>query len=153
MARHLGTQSREGVNGVLEFVENGINNIPDAINGAIDLINKLPGVEISPMDRIKLPRLAKGAVVNKPTIAQIGEAGKEAIIPLERNKQGLREIAQAIRSEIDSMRQMQPITNTIDRGTTINLTQNNTSPKALSTYEIWRQSRNMLRLVKAQGGV
>ena len=149
----LGDTIKEGVNGVLEFVENGINNIPDAINGAIDLINKLPGVEISPMDRIKLPRLAKGAVVNKPTIAQIGEAGKEAIIPLERNKQGLREIAQAIRSEIDSMRQMQPITNTIDRGTTINLTQNNTSPKALSTYEIWRQSRNMLRLVKAQGGV
>lgn len=149
----LGDTIKEGVNGVLEFVENGINNIPDAINGAIDLINKLPGVEISPMDRIKLPRLAKGAVVNKPTIAQIGEAGKEAIIPLERNKQGLREIAQAIRSELDSMRQMQPITNTIDRGTTINLTQNNTSPKALSTYEIWRQSRNMLRLVKAQGGV
>jgi phage-related protein len=149
----LGDTIKEGVNGVLEFVENGINNIPDAINGAIDLINNLPGVEISPIDRIKLPRLAKGAVVDKPTIAQIGEAGKEAIIPLERNKQGLREIAQAIRSEIDSMRQMQPITNTIDRGTTINLTQNNTSPKALSTYEIWRQSRNMLRLVKAQGGV
>ena len=149
----LGDTIKEGVNGVLEFVENGINNIPDAINGAIDLINNIPGVEISPMDRIKLPRLAKGAVVNKPTIAQIGEAGKEAIIPLERNKQGLREIAQAIRSELDSMRQMQPITNTIDRGTTINLTQNNTSPKALSTYEIWRQSRNMLRLVKAQGGI
>lgn len=149
----LGDTIREGVNGVLEFVEDGINNIPDAINGAIDLINNIPGVDISPLDRIKLPRLAKGAVVNKPTIAQIGEAGKEAIIPLERNKQGLRDIAQAIRSELDSMRQMQPITNTIDKGTTINLTQNNTSPKALSTYEIWRQSRNMLRLVKAQGGV
>ena len=149
----LGSTIREGVNGVLEFVEDGLNNIPDAINGAIDLINNIPGVSIGPLDRIKLPRLAKGAVVNKPTIAQIGEAGKEAIIPLERNKQGLRDIAQAIRGELDSMRQPQPITNTIDRGTTINLTQNNTSPKALSTYEIWRQSRNMLRLVKAQGGI
>jgi phage-related protein len=149
----LGSTIKEGVNGVLEFVEDGLNNIPDAINGAIDLINNIPGVSIEPLDRIRLPRLAKGAVVNKPTIAQIGEAGKEAIIPLERNKQGLRDIAQAIRSELDSMRQPQPITNTIDRGTTINLTQNNTSPKALSTYEIWRQSRNMLRLVKAQGGI
>ena len=149
----LGDTIKEGVNGVLEFVEDGINNIPDAINGAIDLINNLPGVDISPLDRIKLPRLAQGGVVNKPTIAQIGESGKEAIIPLERNKQGLRDIAQAIRSELDSMRQPQPITNTIDRGTTINLTQNNTSPKALSTYEIWRQSRNMLRLVKSQGGI
>ena len=149
----LGNTIKEGVNGVLEFVENGLNNIPDAINGAIDLINNLPGVSIEPMDRITLPRLAKGGVVDKPTIAQIGEAGKEAIIPLERNKQGLRDIAQAIRDELDSMRQPQPITNTIDKGTTINLTQNNTSPKALSTYEIWRQSRNMLRLVKSQGGV
>lgn len=148
----LGSTIKEGVNGVLEFVENGLNNIPDAINGAIDLINNLPGVSIAPMDRIKLPRLANGGVVDKPTIAQIGEAGKEAIIPLERNKQGLRDIAQAIRDEID-MRQPQTITNTIERGTTINLTQNNTSPKALSTYEIWRQSRNMLRLVKSQGGV
>lgn len=149
----LGSTIKEGVNGVLEFVEDGLNNIPDAINGAIDLINNLPGVSIAPMDRIKLPRLAKGAVVDKPTIAQIGEAGKEAIIPLEQNKQGLRDIAQAIRDELDAMRQPQPITNTIDKGTTINLTQNNTSPKALSTYEIWRQSRNMLRLVKSQGGV
>lgn len=149
----LGSTIKEGVNGVLEFVENGLNNIPDAINGAIDLINNLPGVSIEPMDRITLPRLAKGGVVDKPTIAQIGEAGKEAIIPLERNKQGLRDIAQAIRDELNTMRQPQPITNTIDKGTTINLTQNNTSPKALSTYEIWRQSRNMLRLVKSQGGV
>ena len=149
----LGTTIKEGINGVLEFIEDGINSIPDAINGAIDLINNLPGVSIEPMDRIKLPRLAQGGVVNKPTIAQIGEAGKEAIIPLERNKQGLRDIAQAIRDELNTMRNPQSITNTIDRGTTINLTQNNTSPKALSTYEIWRQSRNMLRLVKSQGGV
>ena len=149
----LGSTIKAGVNGVLEFVEDGLNNIPDAINGAIDLINNIPGVSIEPLDRIKLPRLARGAVVDKPTIAQIGEAGKEAIIPLERNKQGLRDIAQAIRDELNTMRRPQPITNTIDRGTTINLTQNNTSPKALSTYEIWRQSRNMLRLVKAQGGI
>ena len=149
----LGATIKEGINGVLEFVEDGINSIPDAINGAIDMINNLPGVSIEPMDRIKLPRLAQGGVVDKPTIAQIGEAGKEAIIPLERNKQGLRDIAQAIRDELNTMRNPQSITNTIDRGTTINLTQNNTSPKALSTYEIWRQSRNMLRLVKSQGGV
>ena len=149
----LGETIKSGINGVIDFVEDGLNSIPDAINGAIDLINNLPGVSIAPMDRITLPRLAKGAVVEKPTIAQIGEAGKEAIIPLEQNKQGLRDIAQAIRGELDAMRQPQPITNTIDKGTTINLTQNNTSPKALSTYEIWRQSRNMLRLVKSQGVV
>ena len=146
----LGSTIKEGVNDVLEFVEDGLNNIPDAINGAIDLINNLPGVSIDPMDRITLPRLAKGAVVDKPTIAQIGEAGKEAIIPLERNKQGLREIALAIREELSGMN-VQEITNNVNKGTTINLTQNNTSPKALSDYDLWRQTKNMMSLVKAQG--
>lgn len=146
----LGDTIREGVNGVLEFVEDGLNNIPDAINGAIDLINNIPGVSIGPMDRITLPRLARGAVVDKPTIAQIGEAGKEAIIPLERNKQGLREIALAIRKELSGMN-VQEITNNVNKGTTINLTQNNTSPKALSEYDLWRQAQNLMNLVKAQG--
>lgn len=147
----LGSTIREGVNGVLEFVEDGLNNIPDAINGAIDLINNIPGVSIGPLDRIKLPRLAKGAVVDKPTIAQIGEAGKEAIIPLERNKQGLQEIARLLVDEIQSVRTSQTINNVTNQGTTINLTQNNTSPKSLSNYEVWRQTRNMMELIKAQG--
>lgn len=147
----LGDTIREGVNGVLEFVEDGLNNIPDAINGAIDLINNIPGVSIGPMDRITLPRLARGAVVDKPTIAQIGEAGKEAIIPLERNKQGLQEIARLLVDEIQSVRTSQTINNVTNQGTTINLTQNNTSPKSLSNYEVWRQTRNMMELIKAQG--
>ena len=31
-----------------------------------------------------LPRMAEGGIVNKPTIAMIGEAGAEAVIPLDR---------------------------------------------------------------------
>ena len=34
---------------------------------------------------MELPRLAKGGVVQGPTIAQIGEDGAEAVVPLERN--------------------------------------------------------------------
>ena len=151
----LGDTIREGVNGVLEFVEDGLNNIPDAINGAIDLINNIPGVSIGPLDRIKLPRLARGAVVDKPTIAQIGENGREAIIPLEKNKAGLREIAHLLAGEIQNLRAAsapQMTTNNItNQGTTINFTQNNTSPKALSEYDLWRQSQNLMSLVKAQG--
>jgi hypothetical protein len=36
-------------------------------------------------------------------------------------------------------------------GTVVKLTQNNTSPKALSRYEIYRQTKNMLEAVKLQG--
>ena len=32
-----------------------------------------------------MPKLAQGGVVEKPTIAMVGEAGKEAVVPLENN--------------------------------------------------------------------
>lgn len=37
---------------------------------------------------IKMPKLAKGGVVSKPTVALIGEAGPEAIVPLSRMRGG-----------------------------------------------------------------
>ena len=151
----VGGAFKTAINGVLEFIEERINAVPDAINSAIELINQLPGVDIQPMEHIQLPRLAKGGVVSKPTVAQIGENGREAIIPLEKNKAGLREIAHLLAGEIQNLRAAsapQMTTNNItNQGTTINFTQNNTSPKALSEYDLWRQSQNLMSLVKAQG--
>jgi hypothetical protein len=43
------------------------------------LVNKL-----NKMDAENMPRLAEGGIVNKATIAMIGEAGPEAIVPLSR---------------------------------------------------------------------
>lgn len=147
----VGSSFKTAINGILEFIEERLNSIPNAINGAIDLINKLPGVEINPMENIRLPRLEKGGIVGKSTLAQIGENGREAIIPLEKNKAGLQEIARLLVDEIQSVRTSQTINNVTNQGTTINLTQNNTSPKSLSNYEVWRQTRNMMELIKAQG--
>lgn len=151
----VGGAFKTAINGVLEFIEERINAVPDTINSAIELINQLPGVDIQPMEHIQLPRLAKGGVVSKPTVAQIGENGREAIIPLEKNKAGLREIAHLLAGEIQNLRAAsvpQMTTNNItNQGTTINFTQNNTSPKALSEYDLWRQSQNLMSLIKAQG--
>ena len=147
----VGSAFKGAVNGALEFIEERLNSIPNAINSAIDALNKLPGVSISPMDTISLPRLAKGGVINKPTIAQIGENGREAVIPLEKNKAGLQEIARMLREEMRGAGagSTTNITNT-GKTTTINYTQNVSSPKALSRYDIWRQNKNMLELVKLQ---
>lgn len=76
------------VNGVLQFIENFINGPIDAINGFIDIINSTfgsVGVNLGKINRLKLPRMAQGGVVDSATAALIGEAGKEAVIPLERN--------------------------------------------------------------------
>ena len=42
------------------------------------------GVKVDPPDIPEIPKLAKGGIVTRPTIAMIGEAGPEAVIPLSR---------------------------------------------------------------------
>lgn len=96
----IGGAFKKAINAVLSTVENAINKIPKAVNGAISTINKIAGTNIGEMGYVSLPRLAKGAIVDKATIAQIGEAGREAVIPLEKNTQGLKEIAHLVADEI-----------------------------------------------------
>ena len=79
---------KNAINGVLQFIENFLNGPIDLINGFIDTINSTfgsIGVNIGKVGRISLPRLAQGGITTGPTTALIGEAGKEAVIPLERN--------------------------------------------------------------------
>ena len=94
----------------------------------------------------EIPQLAKGGIVNRPTLAEIGETGTEAIIPLERNKAGLKMLAKMLAEEM----QLQPVAVAPSSGTVNNYTfnQTNTSPKTLSRWEIRRQTENMLRMVK-----
>lgn len=79
------------VNGVLWFIEGFINGPIDIINMFADGINWVLGgltagqVQIGKLSRISLPRLAEGGLVQSSTLANIGEDGKEAVIPLERN--------------------------------------------------------------------
>ena len=84
---------KAGLNGVLSSIERIINNGINLINGAINLINKIPGVNIGKLGSLSLPRLAKGTVVDRPTLATIGEAGAEAVVPLENNTKWIRRVA------------------------------------------------------------
>ncbi|MBP3328316.1 MAG: hypothetical protein J6L91_05360, partial [Clostridia bacterium] len=51
------------INGILSGIESKINNFINMLNGAIYLINKIPGVQISPLTPLSIPRLASGTVV------------------------------------------------------------------------------------------
>ncbi len=73
------------VNAILGFAENTINGFIKAINVAIDLINKIPGVNIGKLGTLSVPRLARGGIIDGATLAVVGEAGKEAVMPLENN--------------------------------------------------------------------
>lgn len=75
------------INAVIGYLEDLLNGPIDAINLVIDAINTIPGVDIGRLSRIQLNRvtLATGGVTKGPTNALIGEAGREAVIPLEQN--------------------------------------------------------------------
>lgn len=79
----VGGAFRSAVNGVLGTIENVVNGFIGIINGVIGMINKIPGVSLGGIGYVSLPRLARGGIVDSPTIAMIGEAGKEAVVPLE----------------------------------------------------------------------
>ena len=89
---------KSGINGVISAIETIINKGIGLINGAIKLINKIPGVNVGYLEDLELPKLAKGGVVDRPTIAEIGEQGREAIVPLENNTEWIKKLAKELGS-------------------------------------------------------
>ena len=79
----VGGAFRGAVNAVLGTIENIVNGFINMINGVIGVINALPGVSLGYINGISLPRLAGGGIVDRPRMAMRGEAGKEAVVPLE----------------------------------------------------------------------
>lgn len=66
---------KSGINGVISLIERTINTAINLINGGIDLINLIPGVNVGKIGRLSLPRLAEGGYVkaNTPQLAMIGD--------------------------------------------------------------------------------
>lgn len=107
------------VNAILGFAERTINGFINAINGAIDTINNIPGVNIGKLGTLSVPQLANGGIVSAPTLAMIGEGGEsEAVIPLSKlddmmNGGGAREYNIGtinIASEVDGERWIRKLT-------------------------------------------
>ncbi len=98
IANAISDSVKAGINGIISLIENTINGAIRIINGAIKLINKIPMVDVGYVSELSLPRLAKGGIVDDPTIAEIGENGREAIIPLENNKGWIRELAAELKN-------------------------------------------------------
>ena len=88
------------INTIIGGVEKMANGVINALNGMISALNNLKfdvpdwvpgiggksfGLNIPTLGNVSIPKLAKGGVVDRATIAMIGEAGKEAVVPLENN--------------------------------------------------------------------
>lgn len=82
------------VNGILWMVENALNAPIRLLNGAIDIINYIPGVNVPHIAELQLPRLATGGVLDNGARAVLaGEDGAEAIVPLEKNTEWIGKVA------------------------------------------------------------
>lgn len=79
---HMANAVVNGVNTVIKALNNLSFDIPDWVP---ELGGKTFGFDIPTLSTVSLPRLATGGIVDGATPLIAGEAGKEAIIPLERN--------------------------------------------------------------------
>jgi len=88
------------------IVKTPLNLIIDAVNTLIRGLNRIridipswvPGVggRSFGINIPTIPKLATGAVVDSPMVALLGEAGREAVMPLERNTEWIAELASQI---------------------------------------------------------
>lgn len=86
------------INLIIGAINSLLNGITTGVNTAIRALNKLsftvpdwvPGIggqrwgfNIKELSAPKIPYLAKGGIIDQPTLAMVGERGKEAVVPLE----------------------------------------------------------------------
>ena len=74
------------------------------INSAIGLANKLPGINVGKVSTVSLPRLEKGGVLEKGQVGFLEGTGAEAVVPLEKNRAWLSQVAQDL-NELQGMTQ------------------------------------------------
>jgi hypothetical protein len=81
----VGTTVKGILNSILNTVIGSVNSVINEINYLISIANDISslvnGPQLSFLPKFSIPQFAEGGVVNGPTLAMVGEAGPEYIIP------------------------------------------------------------------------
>lgn len=126
----VGDAFKTAINSCLATIEGVVNNFISMINGAIDIINDIPGVSVGKINSLSLPRLAKGGVLKEGT-AMVAEAGPELLSMVNGKAVVTPLTGSASNKAVDNLK----------GGSRYEQIINITSPKALSPYEMARQAR------------
>ena len=100
------------VNSIIQMFENMVNRVINGINSLISGFNSIgfdlpdflgggswhPSIPTIPT--VSLPRLANGGITTGRTLAEIGEAGREAVLPLENNTGWMDDLATKLASKM-----------------------------------------------------
>lgn len=138
----IGGAFKSAINSALATVERAVNKAIGFINGAIDIINNLPGVSVGHVGEVSLPRLAKGGVL-KNGQAIMAEAGPE-LIQMVNGEAVVTPLTRSARNTALETAAGQQGGRGYEQNIYI------TSPKALSPYEVARQTRNANRQMVLQ---
>jgi phage-related protein len=72
---------RNAFRGVLQFIANAINSVASRVNAVIRAFNALPNVANIPLIPIlSVPAFAQGGIVDRPTLALVGDGGEREYI-------------------------------------------------------------------------
>ena len=124
-----------GINKVVAVPFNAINTAIDKLRSA-SILGATPFSGLPVISVPEIPELAKGGIVKDATHAIIGEAGKEAVLPLERNTGWMDMLAERLAAN--------------GGGVTVN--QTNNFAKAHTRYEMYQSRKQIaaaVRLAKA----
>ena len=140
----VGDAFKSAINSCLSTIEGVVNKFIGMINGVIDIINEIPGVSLGKISTLSLPRLAKGGVLREGD-AMVAEAGPELLSMVN---------GKAVVTPLTGTAKNQALENVGSGSSGYNQTINITSPKALSPYEVARQTRLQTRrmILAAQRG-
>lgn len=81
-----------GINKVVAVPFNGINSALRTLKG-INILGVKPFGWVKTISVPQIPKLARGGIVDRATLAMIGERGKEAVVPLENNTEWIDKLA------------------------------------------------------------
>ena len=131
----VGDAFKSAINSCLSTIEGVVNKFIGMINGVIGVINEIPGVSLGKISTLSLPRLAKGGILKEGT-AMVAEAGPELLSMVN---------GKAVVTPLSGSAKNQAMENAGKGGGGYVQNVNITSPKALSPYEIARQTRLQTR--------
>ena len=139
------------VNAIIRGINKVISVPFDAINGVLKKLKSIEILGITPFYWVKtfttpqIPELAKGGVLRRGQVGLLEGDGTEAVVPLERNKQWIKAVANDL---LNDLRIGAGVGGAV---TTSNFTQIINAPKQPSRIELYRQTKNLLAYAQAAG--
>lgn len=129
---------------VVNVIIRGINKVIavplNGLNGVLDKIQNVSFLGITPFSWVswrapipQIPELAQGGVVKKATTAVVGEAGAEAIVPLENNTEWIKKVAKEIAA---------------GQKPSVTVNQTNNYSQAHSRYELYKSKQQTAAAVR-----